>query len=223
MGTRSALAVSGAWVGYLVWRCIMKLGFVVAAFVGAAFSLSGCGEPAPTDLQADATLSLTSLAVAPKKSTPVAAVMDVTGPIPGLPNITNPECLSGDAATTTRRLKRCIVVGELTGDLDGSVTAVLSGEVDLSTFASVAHGHFTLDVCHADFGCGAFEGPFKGEGAPGGQGMLTGNGHGTGDFHTMQLRLSVVERATPRSGIWTRSSSDPDQHDYRSAGEVAGV
>lgn len=43
------------------------------------------------------------------------------------------------------------------GDLIGSVTAVIAGDTDLSTFASVARGHFTLDACHADFGCGALE------------------------------------------------------------------
>ncbi len=55
------------------------------------------------------------------------------------------------------------------------------------------YGHATLDVCNTEFGCGTFEGPHKTE-AVGFQGSLRLNGHGTGDFHTLQIRFVMVEQ-----------------------------
>ncbi len=169
----------------------MKNRYLIPVLVGVAFIISSCESPAPTELPVDGTPSLTA---APKKSMTIEGVVDITGPIPGFPNLINPECVTVDTETATAHFKNCIVVGTVTGDLTGDVTAILNGRQNLATLAAVARGHFTFDVCHTDFGCGAFEGPFKGESAPGGQGTLRGNGHGTGDFHTLQIRSTFVER-----------------------------
>lgn len=164
---------------------------VLSALVGVAFIISGCADRAPTELPADGTLSATA---APKKSVPVIAVMDLSGPTPGLPNIINPECITVDTGTLTARFKDCIVTGTSTGDLTGDVTAILNGTQSLVDLSVKAHGHLSLDVCHVDLGCGAFKGPYKGEAPAGGQTTITGNAHGTGDFHTLQARLTAVER-----------------------------
>ncbi len=170
----------------------MKNRVVLSALVCVAFIISGCADPVPTELPADGTLSATA---APKKSVPVIAVMDLSGPTPGLPNIINPECITVDTGTLTAHFKNCIVVGTSAGDLTGDVTAILNGWQSLVDLSAVAHGHLSpFDVCHVDLGCGAFEGPFKGEAPPGGQATLRGNAHGTGDFHTLQARLTAVER-----------------------------
>jgi hypothetical protein len=169
----------------------MKYRVLIPALLGAAFTIAACENPAPTELPKDLTPSLSA---APKKATPIEAVVDLSGPIPGFPNVINPECITVDAGTGKLHFKNCIVLGTMTGDLAGDVTAILNGWQNLATLASVARGHFTLNACHADFGCGAFDGPHKGEAVPGGQATLRGNGHGTGDFHTLQLRFTIVER-----------------------------
>lgn len=169
----------------------MKIRLFAAALIGAAFVVSGCTDPAPTELPTDGTPSLTA---APKKATPIVAVADLSGPIPGFPNVINPECITVDAETATFHFKSCIVLGTMTGDLVGDITAILNGWQNMETLASVARGHFTLNACHTDFGCGAFAGPHKGGAGPGGEATLTGNGHGTGDFHTLQFRFTIVEQ-----------------------------
>ncbi len=169
----------------------MKNRFILSALVSVAFIISGCAEPAPTELPADGTLSATA---APKKSVPFTAVIDISGPLPGLPNVINPECITVDTSTLTARFRDCIVIGTSAGDLTGDVTATLNGTRDLVDLSVKGHGRLSLDVCHVDLGCGAFEGPYKGEAPAGGQSTITGNAHGTGDFHTLQLRVTALER-----------------------------
>jgi hypothetical protein len=172
----------------LIKKAVMGL----ASLLLAAVLVTGCEDSVPTEPQADGTPSLTA---APKKATPVTAVMDVVGPIPGLPNLTNPECLTVDTETGMAHFKKCTVTGSVTGDLVGTMTVLLNGEQNLATLAArKVNGYFTFDGCVPDVGCGAFKGPYKGEVAAGGQASLRGSGHGTGDFHTMQIRLGALER-----------------------------
>jgi hypothetical protein len=162
----------------------------LASLLLVAVVVTGCDDSVPTEPQADGTPSLTA---APKKATSVAALMDVTGPIPGFPNVINPECVTVDTETGTAHFKKCTVVGSMTGDLLGPITVELNGWQNMA-LGSRIYGFGHLDVCHDDLGCGSFEGPLKGDGPPGGQVLVRLNGHGTGDFHTMQIRITVVER-----------------------------
>jgi len=162
----------------------------LAVLLVAAVLVAGC-DAVPTESQADTTRSLTA---APEKATSIAAVMDVTGPMPGFPNVINPECVTIDTETGTAHFKKCTVLGSMTGDLEGAVTAELNGWQNMAVGSRI-YGFGRMDVCHVDLGCGAFEGPMKGEGPPGGQvASLRLNAHGTGDFHTMQVRLTLAER-----------------------------
>ena len=161
----------------------------LASLLLVAVAVTGCEDSIPSEPQVDATASLTA---APPKSIAFTAEMDLTGPIPGFPNVINPECVTIDTETGTAHFKNCIVVGSFTGDLVGAVSIKMNGWQGPA--GSRVFGSGSLDVCHADFGCGAFDGPFKGEGPPGGQVLGRLNAHGTGDFHTLQIRLSVVER-----------------------------
>lgn len=155
-----------------------------------AVVVAGCEDSISTEPQADVTPSLTA---SPGKAMPVTVVMDVTGPIPGFPNVINPECVTIDTETGTAHFKKCTVLGSMTGDLVGAVTAELNGWQGPP--GSRIYGFGNIDVCHDDLGCGAFEGPMKGEGPPGGQiAPLRLNAHGTGDFHTLQIRFTAVER-----------------------------
>ena len=160
------------------------------SFLLVAVLVNGCNDPVPTEPRADATRSLTA---APEKATSIAAVMDVAGPMPGFPNVINPECVTIDAETGTAHFKKCTVLGSMSGDLVGSVTVELSGWQNMA-LGSRIYGFGYLEVCYVDVGCGAFEGPIKGDGPPGGQVMVRLNGHGTGDFHTMQIRVTAVEQ-----------------------------
>ncbi len=169
----------------------MRYRLVVAALVGVAFVVSACDDPAPTELSQDTSPSLYAT---PKKAISITGVNDLSGPVPGLPNIINPECMTVDAGTGMAHFKKCTVVGPITGDLVGDADVTLTGWMNLATGVSRSHGHGVLTVCHADLGCGSFAGPFKAEGAPGGQTISTANAHGTGDFHTLQLRAIFVER-----------------------------
>ena len=156
----------------------------------AAILVTGC-DAVPTESQADTTRSLTA---APDKATSIAAIMDVSGPMPGFPNVVNPECVTIDTETGTAHFKKCSVLGSMTGDLVGAVTAELNGWQNMAVGSRV-YGFGKIDVCYVDLRCGAFEGPMKGEGPPGGQvASLRLNAHGTGDFHTMQIRISASER-----------------------------
>lgn len=162
----------------------------LASLLIAAVLFSGC-DAVPTEPQAAATRSLTAV---PVKATAIAAIMDVSGPVPGFPNVINPECVTIDTETGTAHFKKCTVLGSMTGDFVGAVTAELNGWQNMA-LGSRVYGFGKIDVCHVDIGCGAFEGPMKGEGGPGGQlGSLRFNGHGTGDFHTMQIRLTLLEQ-----------------------------
>ena len=162
----------------------------LASLLVAAVLVAGC-DAVPTESQADTTRSLTA---APEKATSIAAVMDVAGPIPGFPNVINPECVTIDTETGTAHFKKCTVLGSMTGDLVGAVTAELNGWQNMAVGSRI-YGFGKIDVCHVDIGCGAFEGPMKGSGPPGGQvSSLRLNAHGTGDFHTLQIRITAVER-----------------------------
>jgi hypothetical protein len=167
----------------------MKYRVLIPALVGATFAIAGCENPTATELPEDLT---PSFGVVPPKATPFTALMDITGPVPGFPNVINPGCVTFDTDGTAH-FKKCIVLGSMTGDLVGSVTAELNGWQNM-LLGSRVYGFGNLDVCHVDFGCGALSGPMKGDGPPGGQVMVRLNGHGTGDFHTMQIRVTAVER-----------------------------
>jgi hypothetical protein len=162
----------------------------LASLLLVAFLATGCEDSTPTEPQADGTPSLTA---APKKATTVAAVVDLTGPIPGFPNVINLECVTIDTETGTAHFKNCIVLGSVTGDLEGSVEGELNGWQNMAVGSRI-YGFGHLDVCYDGLGCGAFDGPMKGDGPPGGHVEARLNGHGTGDFHTLQIRYTIVER-----------------------------
>jgi hypothetical protein len=135
------------------------------------------------------------LAAAPKKATPIQAVVDLSGPIPGFPNVINQaECMTVDTESFIAHFRNCIVVGTIQGDLDGDITAVMNGWQHAVLLNGRVFGFGNLDVCRDVFGCGVLEGPHKGAIPAGGQATVRLNGHGTGDFHTMQIRLTIVER-----------------------------
>jgi len=164
----------------------------LATLLLVAVVVTGCEDSIPSEPQADAAVSLTG---APKKATAFQAVIDLTGPIPGFPNVINQaECMTLDTETLIAHYENCIVVGTIEGDLDGGITGIMNGWQHAVLLNGRVFGFGSLDVCHNDFGCGVFEGPHKATIPPGGQAALRLNAHGTGNFHTMQLRLTMVER-----------------------------
>lgn len=157
-----------------------------------AILVTGCKDSVPTEPQADATRSLTAT---PEKATSIAAVVDLSGPIPGFPNVTNrAECMTLDTETLIAHFKNCIVVGTIRGDLNGDITGIMNGWQHAVLLNGRVFGFGSLSVCHDDFGCGVFEGPHKGTIPAGGQATLRLNAHGTGVFHTMQIRFTMVEQ-----------------------------
>jgi hypothetical protein len=163
-----------------------------------AFLIAGCDNPTPTELSAD---GITPSATAVKKATPITFEADVSGPIPGFPNVINPECVTPDPSTGTNHFKKCIVPGTVDGDLVGTITAILNGSQDAAGDGRV-RGFVTMDVCY-DGICGMFQGPFKGL-STGYQVTMRGIGHGTGDFHTKQIRFNAIE-TTPFSELFAAS------------------
>jgi hypothetical protein len=109
-------------------------------------------------------------------------------------NITNPECISVDAKHW--HTDKCIFSGSVTGDLAGTVTTLHRGRIDLATGVGTGHGHFSWNVCDADSRCGMFKGRYHTESTivPS-QWIMTDPGHGSGDFHTLQIRYTAVKRA----------------------------
>lgn len=166
----------------------MRYRLVVAALVGAAFVVSACDDPASTELSQDTTPLLSA---APKKATPFTAVIDITGPVNGA-NILNPECISVDAKHA--HYDKCILEGTVTGDLVGAHTSLHRGRVNLATGDGWGHGHFTWDVCHADGRCGTFEGRYHSESVLPLVMTLEDPSHGSGDFHTLQMRYTAAKR-----------------------------
>jgi hypothetical protein len=166
--------------------------------LAVAFSISGCDDPTSTELSAD---GITPSATADKKAIAITFVADVSGPIPGFPNVINPECVTPDPATGTNHFKGCIVPGTVTGDLVGTTTVILNGSQDAAGNGRL-RGFATFDVCY-DGVCGVFEGPFKGI-STGYQVTMRANGHGSGGFHTKQIRFSAIE-TTPISELFAAS------------------
>jgi len=161
---------------------------LVAALVGVAFVVSACDDPAPTEPSQDKT---SSLSAAPKKAIPFTAVWDLTGPVNGA-NIINPECIYFDAKQM--HYDKCILISSLTGDLDGGGTSLHKGHIVLATGAGKGHGHYTMNVCHADFGCGTFKGRYHTESQLPQMIVTEAPGHGSGDFHTLQIRWTGAKR-----------------------------
>lgn len=179
----------------------MRYHLLVATLVGAAFVVSACDDPAPTELSPDPTPSLYAT---PNKAIPVTGVYDVTHPtIPGMPNLLNPaECLTVDAAAGMLYFKDCMTLATSTGDLVGDWLFTIDGWQDMATGVGESHAHHVMTGCHADLGCGTFEGVLKAEHAPGGQTTVTASGHGTGDFHTLQIRILMLERGSTSIFDW---------------------
>jgi hypothetical protein len=166
----------------------------LASFLLVAILVTGCSEPLPSESSpADMGPSLAGAPV-----THVEGVMDTRGPIPGLPNIQNWECVSVDAAGWTY-FHECVILSEFTGDLIGSVETVLNGSRNAQGGGHVS-GVFTFDVCHTELGCGTFIGDAWGA-AAGGRGLLQAAGQGSGDFQDKRLKITLRE-TTPDSEIF---------------------
>ncbi len=110
-------------------------------------------------------------------------------------NIINPECITVDAKHY--HFDKCIFAGSVTGDLGGNLTHLHRGRISLETGVGTGHGHFTWNVCHTDGRCGTFKGRYHTESTtvPSKWMMRSGTGHGSGDFHTLQIRFTAVKRA----------------------------
>jgi hypothetical protein len=179
---------------------IMRYRLVVAALVAAAFVVSACDDPAPTELSPDTTASLYAT---PKKAIPVTGIYDARHPtIPGRVNLLNPECVTVDAVAGMLYFKNCMTLGTSSGDLVGDFLFTIDGWQALATGVGESHAHHAMTVCDADLSCGAFEGVLRAEHAPGGQTTVTASGHGTGDFHTLQIRIVMVERGSTSIFDW---------------------
>lgn len=166
----------------------MHYRLLVAALVGVAFVVSACDDPAPTDLSQDSPPSLTAQ---PNKATAFTAVWDLSGPVNGA-NILNPQCISIDAKHV--HYDKCIIISSLTGDLDGGGTSLHRGHIVLATGTGNGHGHYTMNVCHDEFGCGTFKGRYHTESQLPQMIVTEAPGHGSGDFHTLQIRWTGTKR-----------------------------
>lgn len=98
-----------------------------------------------------------------------------------------PECIRVDAEGTVR-FRRCEFSGPITGDLVGNEPISV---VDLRVDAfgnGRAKGSFIFNVCHADLGCGLFEGRFKGPITAGAAEFKVKARGTSGDFVGLKLR-----------------------------------
>ena len=156
--------------------------------IAAVIAVATCSDSEPT-----APVSTESPAL---HSTVSRAITEFTTFL--TPSLTNAaECITV-FEDGSRRRQNCEGTGIFTGDLEGiEVFDSFSGFRDAEG-NGYSSAHFIFDVCHADLGCGIFDGWFWGRGVAGEPPTpLTVRAHGTsGDF----VGLSMVATSIRHPG-----------------------